>query len=151
MRRYVRKLRLQDGAPPTLLAIAPGPGMLVAHSWAELGLHVFNVNGQHLVSCTGNERLSALAVTPSGHFLLTGGLRGVVSLHWLHSLEVLPASPCRFVPFRLLSSPVSALHVTLKGVQKLWNIHVKLTNRHSHKHCNLLCSSLYAMMELEAP
>jgi len=86
--RYVRKLRLQDDVSPTLLAIAPGPGMLVAHSWADLGLHVFNINGKHLVSCTGNERLSALAVTTSGHFLLTGGLRGVVSLLWLHSLEV---------------------------------------------------------------
>ena len=86
--RYVRKLKLQGGAPPTLLAIAPGPGMLVVHSWADLGLHVFNINGEHLVSCAGNERLSALAVTASGHFLLTGGLRGVVSLQWLHSLEV---------------------------------------------------------------
>ena len=84
----MRRLRLQDGTPPTLLAVAPGPGMLVAHSWADLGLHVFNVNGEHLVSAAGNERLSALAVTTSGHFLLTGGLRGVVSLHWLHSLEV---------------------------------------------------------------
>ena len=86
--RYVRKLRLQGCAPPTLLAIAPGPGMLVVHSWADLGLHVFNINSEHLVSCAGNERLSALAVTASGHFLLTGGLRGVVSLQWLHSLEV---------------------------------------------------------------
>ena len=91
--RYVRKLRLQGGAPPTLLAIAPGPGMLVAHSWADLGLHVFNINGEHLVSSAGNERLSALAVTASGHFLLTGGLRGVVSLQWLHSLEV--NHPCK--------------------------------------------------------
>ena len=87
-RRYVRKLRLADGAPPTLLAIAPGPGMLVVHSWADLGLHVFSINGAHLVSCAGSERLSALAVSPTGHFLLTGGLRGVVSLLWLHSLEV---------------------------------------------------------------
>ena len=100
--------------------------MLVAHSWADLGLHVFNVNGQHLVSCTGNERLSALAVTPSGHFLLTGGLRGVVSLHWLHSLEVVPASHCHLVPLHLLSSLVS--HVTLKDVQRLWNIQLELTN-----------------------
>jgi hypothetical protein len=102
--------------------------MLVAHSWADLGLHVFNVNGQHLVSCTGNERLSALAVTPSGHFLLTGGLRGVVSLHWLYSLEVFPASHCNPVPLHLLSSLVSALHVTLKGVRRLWNIQLKRTN-----------------------
>ena len=87
-RRYVRKLRLADGAPPTLLAIAPGPGMLVAHSWADLGLHVFSLNGARLVSCAGSERLSALALSPTGHFLLTGGLRGVVSLLWLHSLEV---------------------------------------------------------------
>ncbi len=81
-------MKLAGGAPPTLLAMAPGPGMLVAHSWADLGLHVFNVNGRHLVSAEGNERLAALAVSPDGHFLLTGGQRGVASLHWLHSLEV---------------------------------------------------------------
>ena len=97
--RYVRKLRLADGAPPMLLAIAPGPGMLVAHSWADLGLHVFSINGVHLVSCAGSERLSALALSPTGHFLLTGGLRGVVSLLWLHSLEV----------SLLLQPPLSAL------------------------------------------
>ncbi len=87
-RRYVRKMRLAGGAPPVLLAVAPGPGMLVVHSWADLGLHVFNVNGRHLVSADGNERLAALAISPDGHFLLTGGQRGVASLHWLHSLEV---------------------------------------------------------------
>ena len=58
---------------------------------------------------------SALAVTPSGHFLLTGGLRGVVSLHWLHSLEVLRASHCQFVPSRLLPGMVSALKCHAKG------------------------------------
>lgn len=93
--RYVRKMKLAGGAPPTLLAMAPGPGMLVAHSWADLGLHVFNVNGRHLVSAEGNERLAALAVSPDGHFLLTGGQRGVASLHWLHSLEVRALSPPR--------------------------------------------------------
>lgn len=84
----MRKLRLAGGIPPVLLALAPGPGMLVVHSWADLGLHVFNINGRHLVSADGNERLAALAISPDGHFLLTGGQRGVASLHWLHSLEV---------------------------------------------------------------
>jgi hypothetical protein len=94
--RYVRKMRLAGGAPPVLLAVAPGPGMLVVHSWADLGLHVFNVNGRHLVSADGNERLAALAISPDGHFLLTGGQRGIASLHWLHSLEVRvrALSPC---------------------------------------------------------
>ena len=113
-RRYVRKLRLADGAPPTLLAIAPGPGMLVAHSWADLGLHVFSINGAHLVSCAGSERLSALAVSPTGHFLLTGGLRGVVSLLWLHSLEVslllqLPLSALLLAPKAAVLLPSSVL------------------------------------------
>jgi uncharacterized protein YigE (DUF2233 family) len=71
-----------------LLAMAAGPGVLVVHSWADLGLHVLNVNGRHLVSAEGNERLNALAVTPDGRFVLTGGQRGVISLHWLHSLQV---------------------------------------------------------------
>ncbi len=92
--RYVRKMRLAGGIPPVLLALASGPGMLVVHSWADLGLHVFNVNGRHLVSADGNERLAALAISPDGHFLLTGGQRGVASLHWLHSLEVPHPAMC---------------------------------------------------------
>ncbi|EIE23680.1 beach-domain-containing protein [Coccomyxa subellipsoidea C-169] len=113
--RYVRKMRLAGGAPPVLLAVAPGPGMLVVHSWADLGLHVFNVNGRHLVSADGNERLAALAISPDGHFLLTGGQRGVASLHWLHSLECVVKYDGGRGPITALS--VSAEECVVAGTQ----------------------------------
>ncbi|KAK9905588.1 hypothetical protein WJX75_002584 [Coccomyxa subellipsoidea] len=113
--RYVRKMRLAGGAPPVLLAVAPGPGMLVVHSWADLGLHVFNVNGRHLVSADGNERLAALAISPDGHFLLTGGQRGIASLHWLHSLECVVKYDGGRGPITALS--VSAEECVVAGTQ----------------------------------
>ena len=84
----MRALRLPGGVAPNLLALAPQLGVLVAHSWQDLALHAFTINGRHLVTCEGNERLSALAVSPDGRFLLTGGAKGLVTLRWLHSLQV---------------------------------------------------------------
>jgi hypothetical protein len=46
------------------------------------------VNGRHLVSAEGSERLAAMAVSPDGRFLLTAGAKGMVVLRWLHSLQV---------------------------------------------------------------
>ncbi|KAK9824084.1 hypothetical protein WJX72_007613 [[Myrmecia] bisecta] len=86
--RYVRTLVLPDSAPPSLLAIAPGLGMLIAHSQQDLALHAYTINGRHLVSAEGTEKLRALAVSPDGRFLLTGGAKGTVTLRWLHSLQV---------------------------------------------------------------
>lgn len=71
-----------------MLAVAPHLGMLVAHSPEDLGLHCFTVNGRHMAFAEGSERLSSLAVSPDGRFLLTGGAKGFVTLRWLHSLQV---------------------------------------------------------------
>lgn len=46
------------------------------------------MNGRHLVSAEGTEKLSALVMTPDGKLVLSGGARGVVTLRWLHSLQV---------------------------------------------------------------
>ena len=73
---------------PALLAAAAGQGMLVAHSWQDLSLHAYTINGRHLVSAEGNERLKAMVVSPDGRFLLTGGCKGFITLRWLHSMEV---------------------------------------------------------------
>src|SRR5947209_5632397 len=88
LRRYVRKVRLPGGAAASLLAAAPGPALLAAHCGADLALHVLSCNGRLLVSACAAERLSAMAPSPDGRFLVTGGARGVASLLWLHSLEV---------------------------------------------------------------
>ncbi len=86
-RRYLRALRLPGGGGAALLALAPGPGLLAAACAADLSLHVFSANGAPLVSAEGTERLAALAASPCGRFLVTGGARGAVTLLWLHSLE----------------------------------------------------------------
>jgi len=78
-RRYLRALRLPGGGGAALLALAPGPGLLAAACAADLSLHVFSANGAPLVS--------AVAASPCGRFLVTGGARGAVTLLWLHSLE----------------------------------------------------------------
>ena len=89
--RYIRCLSLPEGVVPALLAAAAGQGMLVAHSWQDLSLHAYTINGRHLVSAEGNERLKAMVVSPDGRFLLTGGCKGFITLRWLHSMEVWPS------------------------------------------------------------
>lgn len=80
-------MRLPGGGAAALLALAAGPGLLAAFSAADLGLHVFSANGAPLVDAEVTERLAAMAVSPCGRFLVTGGARGAVTLLWLHSLE----------------------------------------------------------------
>ena len=89
----MRTLSLPGGVAPSLLAIAPHLGLLVAHSPDDLALHSFTINGRLAVSAEGSERLSSLAVSPDGRFLLTGGAKGLVTLRWLHSLQV-SVTPC---------------------------------------------------------
>ncbi|KAL0021859.1 hypothetical protein WJX77_009077 [Trebouxia sp. C0004] len=86
--RYVRCLHLPCNAPPKLLAIAPGPGILLAHSWQSLAIHAYTINGRHIVSAEGIEQLNAFAVSADGRFVLTGGAKGVINLRWIHSLQV---------------------------------------------------------------
>lgn len=87
-RRYLRALRLPGSGAAALLTLAPGPGLLAAFSAADLALNVFDVNGAPLVRAEVTERLAAMAASPCGRFLVTGGARGAATLLWLHSLEV---------------------------------------------------------------
>lgn len=88
VRRYVRTILLPEKVPPVRLAFSPSEGFLLAHSWADLSLHLFTVNGRRLVSAEGTERLNAVQILPEGKLLLTGGGKGMVTLRWLHSLQV---------------------------------------------------------------
>ena len=47
--RYVRSITHAEGSSIDLV-VASAPGYLVAHSWADLQIHVFWLNGQHLLS-----------------------------------------------------------------------------------------------------
>ena len=84
----MRCLNLPGNAPPQLLAIAPGPGILLAHSRQSLAIHAYTINGRHMASTEGTEQLNAFAVSADGRFLLTGGARGIITLRWIHSLQV---------------------------------------------------------------
>ncbi|KAK9837038.1 hypothetical protein WJX84_000368 [Apatococcus fuscideae] len=103
--RYIRCLSLPEAVVPALLAAAAGQGMLVAHSWQDLSLHAYTINGRHLVSAEGNERLKAMVVSPDGRFLLTGGCKGFITLRWLHSMEVV-------LKYDAGRGPITALAVT---------------------------------------
>lgn len=92
-------LQLPEGAPPQLLAIAPGPGILLAHDWKNLAIHAYTINGRHLATVECKERLSAFAVSADGRFLLTGAVKGIITLRWIHSLQV-----CSYVHCSVRSS-----------------------------------------------
>jgi WD40 repeat protein len=105
---YVRSFCLPHGVPPALLCIAPKPGLLLAHSHVDLALHLFNLNCRHLASADTHERLAALCPTPDGRLLLAAGTSGLVTLRWLHSLQVV----LRYDSGR---GPVTALAVSPEG------------------------------------
>lgn len=92
--RYMRCFNLPGNAPPQILAIAPGPGILLAHSWKSLAIHAYTVNGRHMATAEGTEKLSAFAVSADGRFLVTGGVKGIITLRWIHSLQVSPSHCC---------------------------------------------------------
>ena len=81
-------LQLPGSAPPQLLVIAPGPGVLLAHDWKNLAIHAYTINGRHMATSECKERLNAFAVSADGRFLLTGGVKGVITLRWLQSSQV---------------------------------------------------------------
>lgn len=81
-------MRLPGGVAPSLLATSPHSGHLIAHS-VDLSLHSFTLNGRLQQSADCTERFSAMAVSPDGRFILTGGMKGIITLMWLHSFQVL--------------------------------------------------------------
>eukprot|EP00887_Chlorella_sp_A99_P003486 scaffold7.g3486.t1 len=84
----LRRLALPLGALPSLLALAPGPALLLVHSTTDLQLHLFSLTCRHLVSADTHERLAALVPSPDGRLVLAGGTSGAVTLRRLHSLAV---------------------------------------------------------------
>ena len=90
----MRSLHLPGKAVPRLLAMCPKSGQLSVHSWADLALHLYTLNGRHLATAEGTEKLHALAVSPDGRLLLSGGAKGVLTLRQAHSLQVSRLGAC---------------------------------------------------------
>lgn len=63
-------------------------GDIIAHSWDDLSLHRFSLNGAHLATGTASTVVSCLLTTGGGEYLLTGGQDGTIGVYALHNLRI---------------------------------------------------------------
>lgn len=66
-------------------------GDVVAHSWTDLSLHRFSLNGARLASASALTAMSCLLTAGGGEFLLAGGRDGLIRVYALHDLSVVHA------------------------------------------------------------
>ena len=95
--RYVRQYRC--GAIPAQKKGDPVPeasqlvfschGEVVAHSWTDLSLHRFSLNGVRLATALAPTAMSCLLTAGGGEYLLTGGNDGLIRVYTLHDLCIL--------------------------------------------------------------
>eukprot|EP00245_Coleochaete_scutata_P014708 TRINITY_DN6358_c0_g4_i1.p1 TRINITY_DN6358_c0_g4~~TRINITY_DN6358_c0_g4_i1.p1 ORF type:complete len:177 (+),score=20.36 TRINITY_DN6358_c0_g4_i1:46-531(+) len=100
--RYVRSLKHPSGGVVDRLAVSQH-GMVAMYSHDDLMLHVFSINGKPLASIDACDRLTCLAASTCGHFILSGGEKGVVVARWMHSLEVVRRYEGKGVPITALT------------------------------------------------
>ncbi|KAK4434240.1 BEACH domain-containing protein B [Sesamum alatum] len=74
--RYVRSLRHPSGRPLSKL-IASHHGRIVLYA-DDLSLHLYSINGRHISTVESNGRLSCLALSSCGDFLVCGGDQGQI-------------------------------------------------------------------------
>ncbi|KAL0289478.1 UNVERIFIED_CONTAM: BEACH domain-containing protein B [Sesamum calycinum] len=74
--RYVRSLRHPSGRPLSKL-IASRHGRIVLYA-DDLSLHLYSINGRHISTAESNGRLSCLALSSCGDFLVCGGDQGQI-------------------------------------------------------------------------
>jgi hypothetical protein len=60
--KYIRSITHCEGSSVDLV-VASAQGYLVAHSWSDLNIHVFWLNGQHLLSTILPTRFATDATT----------------------------------------------------------------------------------------
>ncbi|KAL6774446.1 hypothetical protein ACKKBG_A25030 [Auxenochlorella protothecoides x Auxenochlorella symbiontica] len=92
-------------ATPALLAVAPGPGVLLTHSHADLAIHGYGLSGQRLASVEVYERLADMQASPDGRLLLTVGSGGGLAIRDLATLRV-------HLKIALHAGPLTALVLT---------------------------------------
>lgn len=66
-------------------------GEVVVHSWTDLALHRFSLNGAHLTTGASATPLSCLLIPGGGDYLLTGRQDGVIGVYTLHNLQMVHA------------------------------------------------------------
>jgi len=62
---------------------------MVAHSWSDLSVHVFWVNGQHLASDTVDCRMESWVASANGNVLICGDEEGTLTIREIWSMKVL--------------------------------------------------------------
>ena len=61
-------------------------GDVVVHSWTDLSLHRFSINGARLASTEVPTAFSCLVTAGGGEYLLAGGNDGLIRVYTLHDL-----------------------------------------------------------------
>ena len=84
---FVHSITHTEGASVDVV-LASSQGYLVAHSWTDLQLHLFWMNGQHLFSDVSESKIEALAVNGPGNVLMCGCSNGTIVLRALWNLEM---------------------------------------------------------------
>lgn len=64
-------------------------GDVVVHSWTDLSLHRFSLNGTRLATTVAPTEMSCLLAAAGGDYLLAGGQDGLIQVYTLHDLRVL--------------------------------------------------------------
>jgi len=85
--QFIRSINIESRSVD--LVFASSPGYLLAHSWSDLSLHLFWINGQPLAKTTVSHRIECVAVNGPGNIIVCGHSNGHLSLRELWSLEEL--------------------------------------------------------------
>eukprot|EP00301_Raphidiophrys_heterophryoidea_P007896 c12_g1_i1.p1 GENE.c12_g1_i1~~c12_g1_i1.p1 ORF type:complete len:1043 (-),score=208.99 c12_g1_i1:382-3426(-) len=103
--RYVRTIHHPNNCPVHLVALA-STGEVLMFSEADLHIHMFTINGEHICQADATEKLNAMTVTGTADFLLTAGEKGVLVIRELHSLTVVHKLPTT------IDCPITCLDIT---------------------------------------
>lgn len=89
VRQYMCSPNTNCGAVPEASQLAFScHGDVVVHSWTDLSLHLFSLNGARLATAAAPSGINCLLTAGGGEFLLAGGQDGSVRIYTLHNLEV---------------------------------------------------------------
>lgn len=102
--RYLRSLVHPSKGSVDRLVLSRN-GMVVLYSHDDLMLHVVSLNGVWLAHAEANGRLSCIAASASGDFIVTGGERGSIVVRWVHDLQIVRR-------YEGTGVPITSLHVT---------------------------------------